>query len=105
MKSPRFFYSVGVSFAALTMTSFVLSQGTTLTPSAEALKRAEGAAAITADPRGFTKPQPPETLLGGGDFNRLHGSPAPVRRGLPAKVHETYFPQLFPANQMTGDSE
>lgn len=27
---------------------------------------------------------------------------APVRLGLPAKVHETYFPQLFPANQITG---
>jgi Fic family protein len=27
---------------------------------------------------------------------------APVRLGLPAKVHETYFPQLFPANQVTG---
>lgn len=26
---------------------------------------------------------------------------APVRLGLPAKVHETYFPQLFPANQVT----
>ncbi len=28
---------------------------------------------------------------------------APVRLGLPAKVHETYFPQLFPANQFTGN--
>lgn len=28
---------------------------------------------------------------------------APVRLGLPAKVHETYFPQLFPANQVTGN--
>ena len=27
---------------------------------------------------------------------------APVRLGLPAKVHETYFPQLFPLNQVTG---
>jgi Fic family protein len=27
---------------------------------------------------------------------------APVRLGLPAKVHETYFPQLFPADQVTG---
>lgn len=27
---------------------------------------------------------------------------APVRLRLPAKVHETYFPQLFPANQVTG---
>lgn len=27
---------------------------------------------------------------------------APVRLGLPAKVLETYFPQLFPADQMTG---
>ena len=27
---------------------------------------------------------------------------AAVRLGLPAKVHETYFPQLFPANQVTG---
>jgi Fic family protein len=27
---------------------------------------------------------------------------APVRLGLPAKVHETYFPQLFPAHQVTG---
>lgn len=27
---------------------------------------------------------------------------AAVRLGLPAKVHETYFPQLFPANQFTG---
>jgi Fic family protein len=27
---------------------------------------------------------------------------SPVRLGLPAKVHETYFPQLFPANQVTG---
>jgi Fic family protein len=27
---------------------------------------------------------------------------SPVRLGLPAKVHETYFPQLFPANQITG---
>jgi len=27
---------------------------------------------------------------------------APVRLALPAKVHETYFPQLFPANQVTG---
>jgi len=27
---------------------------------------------------------------------------APVRLGLPAKVHETYFLQLFPANQVTG---
>ena len=26
---------------------------------------------------------------------------APVRLGLPANVHETYFPQLFPANQVT----
>jgi len=26
---------------------------------------------------------------------------APVRLGLPAKVHETYFPQLFPVNQVT----
>ncbi len=28
---------------------------------------------------------------------------APVRLGLPAKVHETYFPQLFPLNQVTGE--
>jgi hypothetical protein len=28
---------------------------------------------------------------------------APVRLGLPAKVHETYFPQLFPTNQVTGN--
>lgn len=28
---------------------------------------------------------------------------SPVRLGLPAKVHETYFPQLFPANQVTGN--
>lgn len=28
---------------------------------------------------------------------------APVRLGLPAKVHETYFPQLFPMNQVTGN--
>jgi len=28
---------------------------------------------------------------------------APVRLGLPAKVHETYFPQLFPAHQVTGN--
>jgi Fic family protein len=28
---------------------------------------------------------------------------APVRLALPAKVHETYFPQLFPVNQVTGD--
>jgi Fic family protein len=28
---------------------------------------------------------------------------SPVRLALPAKVHETYFPQLFPANQVTGD--
>jgi len=27
---------------------------------------------------------------------------APVRLGLPAKVHETYFPLLFPVNQVTG---
>jgi len=27
---------------------------------------------------------------------------SPVRLGLPAKVHETYFPQLFPAHQVTG---
>lgn len=27
---------------------------------------------------------------------------APVRIGLPAKVHETYFPQLFPTHQITG---
>ena len=27
---------------------------------------------------------------------------AAVRLGLPAKVHETYFPQLFPVNQVTG---
>ena len=27
---------------------------------------------------------------------------APVRLGLPAKVHETYFPQLFPVDQVTG---
>jgi Fic family protein len=27
---------------------------------------------------------------------------AAVRLGLPAKVHETYLPQLFPANQVTG---
>lgn len=27
---------------------------------------------------------------------------SPVRLGLPAKVHETYFPQLFPTNQITG---
>ena len=26
---------------------------------------------------------------------------APVRLGLPAKVHETYFPQLFPVDQVT----
>lgn len=26
----------------------------------------------------------------------------PVRLGLPAKVHETYFPQLFPTHQITG---
>jgi Fic family protein len=26
---------------------------------------------------------------------------APVRLGLPAKVHETYFPHLFPVNQVT----
>ncbi|MCF7759807.1 MAG: Fic family protein, partial [Cephaloticoccus sp.] len=26
---------------------------------------------------------------------------APVRLGLPAKVHDTYFPQLFPSNQIT----
>ncbi|HEY8995570.1 MAG TPA: Fic family protein [Lacunisphaera sp.] len=29
---------------------------------------------------------------------------SPVRLGLPAKVHETYFPQLFPADQVTGTS-
>jgi hypothetical protein len=29
---------------------------------------------------------------------------APVRLGLPSKVHETYFPQLFPANQVTGET-
>ena len=29
---------------------------------------------------------------------------SPVRLGLPAKVHETYFPQLFPVNQVTGDT-
>lgn len=28
---------------------------------------------------------------------------APVRLGLPAKVHEIYFPQLFPAHQVTGN--
>ncbi len=28
---------------------------------------------------------------------------AAVRLGLPAKVHETYFPQLFPVNQVTGN--
>ena len=28
---------------------------------------------------------------------------SPVRLGLPAKVHETYFPQLFPINQTTGN--
>jgi Fic family protein len=28
---------------------------------------------------------------------------SPVRLALPAKVHETYFPQLFPANQVTGN--
>lgn len=28
---------------------------------------------------------------------------APVRLGLPAKVHETYFPQLFPTAQVTGN--
>jgi hypothetical protein len=28
---------------------------------------------------------------------------SPVRLGLPAKVHEIYFPQLFPVNQMTSD--
>jgi Fic family protein len=28
---------------------------------------------------------------------------SPVRLGLPAKVHETYFPQLFPTNQVTGN--
>jgi len=27
---------------------------------------------------------------------------AAVRLSLPAKVHETYFPQLFPTNQVTG---
>lgn len=30
---------------------------------------------------------------------------SPVRLALPAKVHETYFPQLFPANQGTGNVE
>lgn len=30
---------------------------------------------------------------------------APVRLGLPAKVHETYFPQLFPAHQVTGNAD
>lgn len=29
---------------------------------------------------------------------------APVRLGLPTKVHETYFPQLFPVNQVTGNA-
>ncbi|MEO7414929.1 MAG: Fic family protein [Opitutaceae bacterium] len=28
---------------------------------------------------------------------------AAVRLGLPAKAHETYFPQLFPVNQVTGE--
>jgi Fic family protein len=28
----------------------------------------------------------------------------PVRLGLPAKVHESYFPQLFPVNQVTGNA-
>ena len=28
---------------------------------------------------------------------------APVRLGLPAKTHETYFPQLFPVNQVTSN--
>lgn len=28
---------------------------------------------------------------------------SPVRLGLPAKVHETYFPQLFPANQVSDE--
>jgi hypothetical protein len=29
---------------------------------------------------------------------------SPVRLALPAKVHETYLPQLFPAHQVTGDA-
>lgn len=29
---------------------------------------------------------------------------APVRLGFPAKVHESYFPQLFPVHQVTGDA-
>ncbi|MFO1449552.1 MAG: Fic family protein [Opitutaceae bacterium] len=29
---------------------------------------------------------------------------SPVRLGLPAKVHETYFPHLFPSNQVTGSA-
>ena len=28
---------------------------------------------------------------------------SPLRLGLPAKVHETYFPQLFPVDQVTGN--
>lgn len=65
MKSLRLFCSIGVSFAALALTSLASAQGT-FTPSAEALKRAAGSAAITAHPGGFTIPQAPEKLPGNG---------------------------------------
>ena len=66
MKSPRFLYSVGVSIAALSITSFVLAEDAPFKPSAEAMKRAEGSGGITKHPGGFTKPQAPAALPGRG---------------------------------------
>ena len=42
------------------------------------------------------------TLAGAAGLLVSDTPKAPVRLGLPAKVHETYFPQLFPVNQVTG---
>jgi hypothetical protein len=66
MKSPRFFSFVVVTVAAFGATRLSAAENVTFKPSAEALERAKGSAAITAHPGGFTKPQAPEVLPGNG---------------------------------------
>ena len=65
MKNP-FLSSLGVSFAALALTSLISAQDKPFTPSKEALERAKGSAAKTAHPGGFNKPQAPANLPGKG---------------------------------------
>ena len=76
MKLPRFFFSAGITFAALGFTGSGFAQAATkpFVPSPEALKRAAGSSGIdpagdggiTKHPGGFDRPQAPETLPGNG---------------------------------------